>query len=112
MSDSTPFLDAAGIRRDQPILPKRHAIDEASLQFLGVLADLGQPSTTQRQGWMNLLAVHGFIAVVQATARCFHQVDGRGKVSNEQAQAVLDGRLPSGSAVHRHGSYPPRAHVA
>jgi hypothetical protein len=112
MSDSTPFLDAGGIRRDQPILPRRHQVDAASLQFLGVLADLGQPGTVQRQGWDNLLQVHGFVAVVQATARCFHQVDERGKVRNEQAQAVLDGKLPGGHAVQRHQTYPRRAKVA
>jgi hypothetical protein len=112
MNDSTPFLDANGIRRERPVLPERHQVDAASLAFLSVLANLGPPGSVQRQGWDNLLAVHGFIAVVQATARCYHQVDGSGRVRNEQAQAVLDGRLPSGAAIQRHGTYRRAAHVA
>ena len=44
MSDSTPFLDADGIRRDQPILPKRHQVDPGCLEFLGILANLGEPN--------------------------------------------------------------------
>lgn len=112
MSDSTPFLDADGIRRQQPILPERHAIDETSLRFLGLLADLGEPGSVQRQGWINVLAVHGFDAVMRATARCYHLVDDSGKVTNEQAQAVLDGQLPSGHAIHRHSNYSKRTQVA
>ncbi len=112
MSDSTPFLDADGIRRDQPILPKRHQVDAGCLEFLGILANLGEPGSIQRQGWDILLQVHGFQAVVQATARCFHLVDGSKKVNNEQAQAVLDGKLPCGHEVVRHVSYPRRSQVA
>ena len=112
MSDSTPFLDADGIHRDQPILPQRHQVDAGSLAFLGILANLGEPGSIQRQGWDILLQVHGFQAVVQATARCFHQVDRSGKVRNEQAQAVLDGKLPGGHEVVRHVSYPRRSQVA
>lgn len=112
MSDSTPFLDAAGIRRDQPILPQRHPVDAGSLAFLGILAELGEPGSVQRQGWDILLQVHGFQAVVQASARCFHLVNGGGKVRNEQAQAILDGKLPSGQAVQHHGSYRRRSQVA
>jgi hypothetical protein len=112
MSDSTPFLDAGGIRRDQPILPQRHQVAEASLCFLGLLADLGELGSVQRQGWDNLLRVHGFQAVVRATARCFHLVNDIGKVSNEQAQAVLDGKLPGGHGVQHHGAYRRRSQVA
>jgi hypothetical protein len=112
MSDSTPFIDAGGIRRDQPILPQRHQVAEASLCFLGLLADLGEPGSVQRQGWDNLLRVHGLQAVVRATARCFHLINDSGKVSNEQAQAVLDGKLPGGHAVQHHGTYHRRPQVA
>lgn len=112
MSDSTPFLDADGIRRDQPILPKRHQVDAGCLEFLGILANLGEPGSIERQGWDILLQVHGFQAVVQATARCFNQVDRSGKVRNEQAQGVLDGKLPGGHDVIRHASYRRRPQVA
>ena len=112
MSDSTPFLDADGIRRDQPVLPQRHAIEEHALQVLGLLADLGAPGSAHRQGWMNLLHVHGFDAVLHAVARCSHRVDGCGKVNNDQAQAILDGKLPGGHAVQRHGAYRRRTQVA
>ena len=112
MSDSTPFLDADGIRRAHPVLPERHAIDETALHFLGLLADLGEPGSVQRRGWNNLLQVHGFQAVVQATARCFNQVDRSGKVNNEQAQNILDGKLPCGHEVIRHASNRRRSQVA
>ena len=112
MSDSTPFLDADGIRRQQPILPERHAIDETSLRFLELIANLGEPGSVQRQGWTNLLLVHGFDAVLRAAARCYHLVDESGKVTNDQAQAVLDGKLPSGHAVQRHHPYSKRTQVA
>lgn len=112
MSDSTPFLDENGIRRDHPLLPKRHQIDADGFKFLGILANLGEPGSVQRQGWDILLQVHGFQAVVQATARCFHQVDHSGKVTNEQAQAVLDGKLPCGYEAPRHASYSRRPQVA
>ena len=104
MSDSTPFLDADGIRRQQPVLPERHAIDETSLRFLGLIANLGEPGSVQRQGWNNLLLVHGFDAVMRAAARCYHQVDRSGKVRNEQAQDILDGKLPCGHEVARHAT--------
>lgn len=112
MNDSTPYLDAAGIRRDHPILPTRHQIDPGSLAFLGILANLGEPGSIERQGWEILLQVHGFQAVVQATARCFNQVDRSGKVSNDQAQAVLDGKLPCGHEVIRHTLAKRRSKVA
>jgi hypothetical protein len=112
MSDSTPFLDADGIRRQQPILPERHAIDETSLRFLGLIANLGEPGSVQRQGWTNLLLVHGFDAVLRAAARCYHLVDDSGKVTNDQAQAVLDGKLPRGHAGQRHHPYSKRPRVA
>jgi hypothetical protein len=112
MSDSTSFLDAGGIRRDQPILPKRHPVDAGGLEFLGILANLGEPGSIERQGWDILLQVHGFQAVVQATARCFNQVDHSGKVRNEQAQAVLDGKLPVGHDVIRHSQAKRRSQVA
>ena len=105
MSDSTPYLDAAGIRREQPMLPQRHAINEPGLSALGVLADLGDPASVQRQGWTTLLLVHGFEAVLRAVARCYYLVDRSGKITNEQAQAVLDGKLPGGQAVQRHRPY-------
>jgi hypothetical protein len=112
MSDSTPFLDADGIRRDHPILPKRHQVDAGCLEFLGILANLGEPGSIQRQGWDILLQVHGFQAVVQATARCFNQVDHSGKVNNEQAQNILDGKLPCGHEVIRHSTNRRRSQVA
>jgi hypothetical protein len=105
MSDSTPFLDAHGIRRDHPLLPTHYAIDAHALQTLGLLADLGPPHSAQRHGWMNLLHVHGFEAVLYAVARCSHRVDGCAKVGNAQAQAILDGKLPGGQPVQRHGVY-------
>ena len=112
MSDSTPFLDEDGIRRQQPVLPERHAIDETSLRFLGMIANLGEPGSVQRQGWTNLLKVHGFDAVMRAAARCYHLVDESGKVTNDQAQAVLDCKLPGGHAVQRHRAYRRRTQVA
>jgi len=112
MSDSTPFLDADGIRRAHPVLPERHAIDETALHFLGLLADLGEPGSVQRRGWNNLLQVHGFDAVMRAAARCYHLVDDSGKVTNDQAQAALDCRLPGGHAVRRHQAYRRRSQVA
>jgi hypothetical protein len=112
MSDSTPYLDASGIRRDHPILPTRHALPTDGLQFLGHLADLGAPGSIERLGWENLLRVHGFVAVLCATARCYHQVDATGKVRNEQAQAVLDGKLPGGHGVMRHATTHRQAKVA
>lgn len=102
MSNSTPSIDDDGIRRGQSQQPKRHLVDAGCLEFLRILANLGEPGSIERQGWDILLQVHGFQAVVQATARCFHQVDYSGKVSNDQAQAVLDGKLPCGHAIVRH----------
>ncbi len=112
MSDSTPFLDAAGIRRERPTLPRRHEVDARNLEFLAILADLGEPGSVERLGWENLLRVHGFTAVVQATARCFHQVGQSAKVRNNQAQAVLDGKLPGGHEVIRHALSKRRTKVA
>ena len=112
MSDSTPFLDADGIRRNRPVLPERHPIDEHGFHFLGLLADLGESESVQRQGWNNLLKVHGFDEVMRAAARCYHLVDDRGKVTNDQAQAVLDCKLPGGHAVQRHRAYRRRTQVA
>lgn len=101
MSDSTPFLDADGIRRDAPVLPILHDLPSDGFAFLALIADLGESESVERRGWENLLRVHGFSAVVRATARCFHQVDDRGLVHNDQAQAVLDGKLPCGHAIMR-----------
>lgn len=102
MSDSTPYIDAAGIRRERPVVLVRHPMDEAGLRVLGLLADLGEPDSVQRQGWAILIQVHGFAAVLRATARCYRLVDGSGMVTNDQAQAVLDCKLPGGHAIHRH----------
>ncbi|MBA3709957.1 MAG: hypothetical protein H0W83_14195 [Planctomycetes bacterium] len=93
-------------------MPKRHAIDETSLHFLGLLADLGESGSAQRQGWNNLLQVHGFDAVMRAAARCYHLVDDSGKVTNDQAQAVLDGKFPGGHAVALRRAYRRRTQVA
>lgn len=112
MNDSTPFLDASGIRREHPILPRRYQVDPGGLAFLEILANLGEPGSIERQGWDILLQVHGFQAVVEATARCFNQTDRSGKVHNEQAQAVLDGKLPVGHEVIRHGTYGRQSLVA
>lgn len=112
MPDSTLYLDADGIRRDRPILPKRHSFTDESLLFLSILADLGEPESVNRQGWLNLLRVHGFLAVVQATARCYARVGGQRKVSNDQAQMVLDGFLPSGEPPRHHKPYRRRAAAA
>lgn len=101
MSDSTPYLDANGIRRDVPVLPERHDLPSDGFAFLALIADLGEPDSVERRGWENLLRVHGFAAVVRAAARCFHQVDDGGLVHNDQAQAVLDGKLPGGHAILR-----------
>ena len=111
MSDSTPFLDADGIRRDRPVVPERHPIDETGLHFLGLLAELGDPGSVQRQGWTNLLQVHGFDAVLRATARCYHLLDDSGKVSNDQAQVVLDCKRPGGHAVKRPSTNQRRSQV-
>jgi len=112
MNDSTPFLDAEGIRRPYQIKPNRHELPTDGLPFLALLADLGEPGSVQRLGWENLLRVHGFAAVVRATARCFHQVDRSGKVRNDQAQRVLDGQLPCGHEVIRHAAAKTRSLVA
>ena len=112
MSDSTPYLDAAGIRRPVPVLPRRHDLPTDGLAFLGLIADLGDPGSVIRQGWDTLVRVHGFAAVVRATARCYHQVYGTGKVTNDQAQAVLDGKLVCGHGIIRHSETRRRARVA
>jgi hypothetical protein len=101
MNDSTLYLDKNGIRREAPVLPTRHELPVDGLAFLALIADLDEPGSIERRGWENLLRVHGFTAVVRAAARCFHQVDDGGLVRNEQAQAVLDGNLPSGHAILR-----------
>lgn len=112
MSDSTPYLDATGIRRSAPVLPARHDLPANGLLFLGLIADLGDPDSIQRRGWENLVRVHGFAAVVRAAARCFHLVDDDGRVRNEQAQAVLDGKLPGGHSVVRRSGIVRRSEVA
>lgn len=110
--DSTRYLDAGGIRRQMPVLPERHELPADGLQFLGLIAGLGELGSVERIGWENLMRVHGFAAVVRATARCYHQVDESGKVSNDQAQAVLDGKLPCGHEVIRHALAKRRSKVA
>ncbi len=112
MNDSTPFLDADGVRRDQPVVPQRHHTDETGLSFLRLLADLGEPGSVQRQGWTNLLQVHGFAAVLRATARCYHLVGDGEQVTNEWAQTVLDGKRPCGHAVQRPSTPRRRTQVA
>ncbi len=102
MSDSTTFLDATGIRRDRPVLPRRHPTEDPRLSFLGLIADLGAPGTLERRGWENLIRVHGFDAVVRATARAIHAAPAGVPVRNAQTQAVLDGLRPGGYPVrHR-----------
>ena len=39
MSDCTPYLDAQGIRRQAPVLPKRHDLPSDGLAFLGLIAE-------------------------------------------------------------------------
>ncbi len=112
MNDSTPFLDADGVRRDRPVVPQRHNIDEAGLYFLSLLANLGEPGSVQRQGWTNLLQVHGFAAVMRATARCYHSIEDSEKVTNDQAQAVLDCKRLGGHAVKVPGTNRRRSQVA
>ncbi len=112
MNDSTPFLDADGIRRDRPVVPRRHIIDDAGLYVLGLLANLGEPGSVQRQGWSNLLQVHGFASVMRATARCYHSIDDSEKVTNDQAQAVLDCKRIGGHAVKRPRTNRRRSQVA
>jgi hypothetical protein len=102
MSDSTPYLDAHGIRRDAPVLPTRHDLPADGMPFLALIAELGEADSIERRGWENLLRVHGFTAVVRAAARCYHLVDEGGRVRNAQAQAILDGKLPGGHAITRH----------
>ena len=101
MSDSTPFIDEFGVRRDQPQLPQRHMIDTANWGVLSLIAAIDEPGTRTRLGWENLLRVHGFPAVLRATARCFERNERSGLVTNEQAQAVLDGKLPDGHPIRR-----------
>jgi hypothetical protein len=112
MSDSTLYLDAGGIRRQVPLPAARHEVPVGGLPFLALIANLGDPGSVERRGWDNLLRVHGFPAVVRATARCYHQADESGKVTNDQAQAVLDGKLPCGHEVIRHALAKRRAKVA
>jgi hypothetical protein len=112
MRDSTPFLDACGIRRGVPQVPLRHDLPREGLPVLALIADLGEPDSVTRVGWDNLLRVHGFEAVLRAVARCYHQVDGTGKVSNDQAQAVLDGKLACGHGIIRHAESRRRTRVA
>jgi hypothetical protein len=92
MNDSTPHLDRQGIYRDRPILPFRHPIDEQGFTYLAAIADLGALGSVQRQGWINLLLVHGFPRVMRAAAWCFRAAGDNGLVTNEQAQLVLDGK--------------------
>ncbi len=92
MADSTRFIDAAGIRRDHPILPERHAVDGRMLDALGPIVDLGSADSVERQGWRNLLAVHGYAAVLRAAACCYQHGPAPARVRNDQAQVVLDGR--------------------
>lgn len=94
MNDSTPYLDRFGIYRDQPILPRRHPIDEQGFTYLSAIADLGEPGSVQRQGWTNLLLVHGLPRVMRAAAWCFRAAGDNGLVTNEQTQFVLDGKDP------------------
>jgi len=65
------------------------------------LADLGEPDSQTRQAWSNLLLAHGFPAVLRAVARCYSLVAPFDKVSNEQAQDVLDGRSPRPAPRYR-----------
>ena len=64
------------------------------------LADLGQPDTTLRQAWTTLVTVHGMDAVAWACVRCLSACRPGTRVSNEQAQRVLDGGTPNGGVVH------------
>lgn len=61
---------------------------------LDLLAEVGSTDSTNRQGWEILIRVHGFPAVLKAVARCYWMVAPFGKVASEQAQSVLDGKLP------------------
>ena len=92
MSDSTPFLDRFGTRQDHLVLPERYPVDPHLLDALAPMADLGEPESTERTGWMVLIQVRGFAAVLRAGSRCFEHGDQRIPVRNDAAQAVLDGR--------------------
>jgi hypothetical protein len=99
MNDSTAHIDVDGVRRPGAFRPPRHQVTEAQLRILAFLAETGEAGSETRQGWVNLLSVHGFRSVLRATARCCHLVGRSGLVTNAQAQGVLDGRIPSGAGV-------------
>lgn len=63
-------------------------------QCLDLLAEVGEVDSQDRQAWEILVRMHGFPAVLRAVARCYWLVAPKGRVTFEQAQNVLDGRLP------------------
>ena len=84
------------------MMPKRHAVDRSHLDALMPIADIGEPESIQRRGWMVLLQVHGYPAVLRAVACCYKRLgsDGLSRlVLNEHAHAVLDGERPPRVAV-------------
>ena len=67
---------------------------------LSCLADLGPPDSSVRQAWTILVNVHGMDAVAWACVRCFSACRPGMRITNEQAQHVLDGGIPNGGVVH------------
>jgi hypothetical protein len=65
-----------------------------SWHCLDLLAEVGEADTQNRHAWEILVRAHGFPAVLRAVARCYWLVAPRGRVTCDQTQAVLDGKLP------------------
>lgn len=71
---------------------------------LELLAEIGPEDGANHQAWAILLRVHGFAAVLRAVARCYWLVAPTGRVSSDQAQDVLDGKLPRALRGPRYGA--------
>ncbi len=101
MTDSTPFIDDLGIRRDRPIMPKRHAIEPHHFDALAPIAIIGSPGSRERRGWIVLLQVHGYEAVLRAAAHCYRRAEA--PIGNAVVQAVLDGKPEAMAHYRRRG---------